>query len=154
MSSGDLKKVKFVAGSASLRGVNSEPGATFTAVEGGLTPPARLWLGLKPAEVLSMPTVSLAVLMASYRAWWPIGVAEAWGFVTGGICVWLVVREHMWNWPIGLANNIFFFVLFLEGRLFADMSLQVVYFGLGIYGWLNWLFGGENRSVFAKNPKR
>lgn len=94
-----------------------------------------------------MAAVSLAVLLASHRAWWPIGVAEAWGFVTGGICVWLVVREHMWNWPIGLANNIFFFVLFLEGRLFADMSLQVVYFGLGIYGWLNWLFGGANRSV-------
>ena len=27
------------------------------------------------------------------------------------------------------------------------MSLQVVYFGLGVYGWLNWLFGGENRSA-------
>jgi len=58
-----------------------------------------------------------------------------------------VVREHMWNWPIGLANNVFFFVLFLRGRLFADMGLQVVYFGLGVYGWLNWLFGGENRTV-------
>lgn len=90
---------------------------------------------------------SLAVLLASYRGWWPISVAEAWGFVTGGICVWLVVREHMWNWPIGLANNVFFFALFLHGRLFADMSLQVVYFGLGVYGWLNWLFGGQNRTV-------
>jgi nicotinamide mononucleotide transporter len=67
--------------------------------------------------------------------------------VTGGICVWLVVREHLWNWPVGLANNVFFFVLFLRGRLYADMGLQVVYFGLGIYGWLNWLFGGENRTV-------
>jgi nicotinamide mononucleotide transporter len=87
------------------------------------------------------------VLLASYRAWWPIGIAEAWGFVTGGVCVWLVVREHMWNWPVGLANNVFFFALFFHGRLFADMGLQVVYFGLGIYGWLNWLFGGENHSV-------
>ena len=98
---------------------------------------------------------SLAVLLASYRAWWPIGIAEAWGFVTGGICVWLVVREHMWNWPIGLANNVFFFVLFLRGRLFADMSLQVVYFGLGVYGWLNWLFGGENRTTLkiSRTPR-
>jgi nicotinamide mononucleotide transporter len=67
--------------------------------------------------------------------------------VTGGICVWLVVREHMWNWPIGLLNNIVFFALFLHGRLFADMELQVVYFGLGAYGWLNWLKGGEHRSI-------
>lgn len=94
-----------------------------------------------------MVVASALVLLASYRAWWPIGIAEAWGFVTGGICVWLVVREHMWNWPVGLANNVFFFALFFHGRLFADMGLQVVYFGLGIYGWLNWLFGGENHSV-------
>jgi nicotinamide mononucleotide transporter len=90
---------------------------------------------------------AVLVLLASYRAWWSIGVAEGWGFVTGGICVWLVVREHLWNWPIGLANNAFFFFLFLQERLFADMGLQVVYFGLGVYGWLNWLFGGEHRTV-------
>ena len=93
-----------------------------------------------------MAGVSALVLLLSYRGWWPVGIAEAWGFVTGGICVWLVVREHLWNWPIGLANNIFFFVLFLQGRLFADMSLQVVYFGLGVYGWLNWIRGGVNRT--------
>ena len=90
---------------------------------------------------------SLLVLAASYRGWWTIGVAEAWGFATGGVCVWLVVREHLWNWPIGLANNVFFLVLFFRSRLYADMGLQVVYFGLGVYGWLNWLFGGENRTV-------
>lgn len=94
-----------------------------------------------------MVVASALVLLASYRAWWPIGIAEAWGFVTGGICVWLVVREHMWNWPVGLVNNVFFFALFFHGRLFADMGLQVVYFGLGVYGWLNWLFGGDNHSV-------
>ena len=27
------------------------------------------------------------------------------------------------------------------------MSLQIVYLGLGVYGWLNWLFGGEKRTV-------
>ncbi|HWI57511.1 MAG TPA: nicotinamide riboside transporter PnuC [Bacillota bacterium] len=94
-----------------------------------------------------MTGISLLVLAASYRSWWSIGVAEAWGFVTGGICVWLVVREHLWNWPIGLANNLFFFLLFLRGRLYADMGLQILYFGLGVYGWRNWVIGGQNRSA-------
>lgn len=94
-----------------------------------------------------MLCVSVLVLTASYRGWWAIGVAEAWGFVTGGVCVWLVVREHLWNWPVGLANNLFFFVLFLRGRLYADMSLQIVYLGLGVYGWLNWIFGGRNHTA-------
>jgi nicotinamide mononucleotide transporter len=93
-----------------------------------------------------MAAISVLILVASYRGWWSIGVAEAWGAVTGGVCVWLIVREHTWNWPIGLANNVVFFVLFLRSRLFADMGLQVVFFGLGVYGWLNWLFGGEQRS--------
>jgi len=74
-------------------------------------------------------------------------MTEVLGFATGGVCVWLVVREHMWNWPVGLANNAFFFVLFFQTRLFADMGLQVVYFGLGVWGWINWLYGGEQRTV-------
>jgi nicotinamide mononucleotide transporter len=94
-----------------------------------------------------MLVVSALVLAASHWGWWPIAVTEAWGFVTGGVCVWLVVREHLWNWPVGLANNVFFFALFWHGRLYADMSLQIVYFGLGIYGWLNWVFGGESRTA-------
>jgi nicotinamide mononucleotide transporter len=98
-------------------------------------------------EIFGMWIGSAAAIVASVLGWWPISTTEALGFVTGGVCVWLVVREHMWNWPIGLANNLFFFVLFLHGRLFADMGLQVVYFGLGVYGWLNWEFGGEQRSA-------
>lgn len=93
-----------------------------------------------------MWSVSVGVLLASYQGWWNIGVTEAWGFVTGGVGVWLVVREHLWNWPVGLVNNAFFFLLFLKGRLYADMGLQVVFFGLGLYGWLNWTFGERDRS--------
>lgn len=147
MSSGYLKKMKSAAGFGSLPDVSSEPATTLSPAAGALSRPAASWLGLKPIEVGAMLGASLAVLLASSRAWWSIGIAEAWGFVTGGICVWLVVREHLWNWPVGLANNIFFLVLFFRGRLFADMGLQVVYFGLGVYGWLNWLLGGENRTL-------
>lgn len=86
------------------------------------------------------------VIGASHLGWWPISIIEAWGFATGGVCVWLVVREHVWNWPIGLANNLVFFVLFFRSRLYADMGLQVVYFVLGAYGWLNWIYGGKGRS--------
>lgn len=108
-----------------------------------------LWFGLRPAEGIALTVFPVLVLAASYLNWWSISVTEAWGFATGGACVWLVVREHLWNWPIGLANNLCFFVLFFKGRLYADMGLQVVYFGLGIYGWLNWIYGGENRTALS-----
>lgn len=93
-----------------------------------------------------MAIAGALVVVASYCGWWSIPPTEAWGFSSGGICVWLVVREHPWNWPVGLANNVFFFGLFLRSRLFADMGLQVVYFGLGVYGWLNWLWGGADHT--------
>lgn len=147
MSSGNLKNVESGVGSANFAGVNSASVATSAPTAGAIPRPGPRWFGLGPVEFGVMAGASLLVLLLSYRAWWSISVTEAWGFVTGGVCVWLVVREHLWNWPIGIANNIFFFILFLQGRLFADMSLQIVYLGLGAYGWLNWVFGGENRTV-------
>lgn len=97
---------------------------------------------LRGREVVAMAMGALLVLVPSHAGWWSIAPTEAWGFATGGVCVWLVVREHVANWPIGLANTVFFFVLFLHSRLYADMGLQVVYFALGAYGWWNWCRGG------------
>ena len=63
------------------------------------------------------------------------------GAVTGLWCVWLVVREHVWNWPIGILNNLFFLVLFWESGLYADSLLQIVYAGIAVWGWWAWLHG-------------
>ncbi|MFE0351290.1 nicotinamide riboside transporter PnuC [Streptomyces griseoluteus] len=72
--------------------------------------------------------------------------AELLGFATGAVCVWLCVRASVWNFPVGIANNLFFLVLFWSARLYADASLQVVYLALAAYGWMVWLRGGERRS--------
>ena len=36
--------------------------------------------------------------------------------------------------------------IFFHSGLFSDMGLQVVYLALSIYGWYQWLRGGENRA--------
>lgn len=77
----------------------------------------------------------------------PIKWTEALGFVTGLWCVALVMRNNVWNFPIGLLNNAFFVVLFFQSRLFNDMTLQVVFFVLGVAGWYQWVYGGEKRTV-------
>lgn len=74
---------------------------------------------------------------------------EILGFVTGALSVWLAVRENVWNWPVAVANAVFFFVLFYRARLYADMGLQVVFFGIAILGWYRWLRGGVNHSHLA-----
>jgi nicotinamide mononucleotide transporter len=89
-------------------------------------------------------TTILALTMGlTERATW----LEALGFVTGALCVWLTVRENIWNFPLGLVNVAAFGVVFLRAELYADAGLQVVYFVLGILGWYWWLFGGEQASA-------
>ena len=86
------------------------------------------------------------LLLSAIFQWLPIDLTEAFGFATGAVCVWLVTRGNIWNWPLGLLNNVFFAVLFWKARLFADFGLQIVYFALGAYGWWNWLHGGKDHN--------
>ena len=78
-----------------------------------------------------------------------LAVANRWevlAVVTGIISVYLSTRENIWSWPTALVNVSLYFVVFLEAKLYADMGLQVVYFALSLYGWYEWLYGGENRT--------
>jgi nicotinamide mononucleotide transporter len=84
----------------------------------------------------------------------PLGLTEVLGFVTGAWCVWLLVEENIWNWPIGIANNAFYVVVFWRARLFADMSLQVVYIVLSIIGWYLWLHGGSGHGRLSVQRTR
>jgi nicotinamide mononucleotide transporter len=99
--------------------------------------------------VLVISAMTTLLLAASWFKWLPLDFTEALGFATGAVCVWLVTKGNIWNWPVGLANNLFFAVLFWKARLFADFGLQGIYLILGIYGWWEWLRGGENHTRLA-----
>jgi nicotinamide mononucleotide transporter len=91
---------------------------------------AAAWTALGAATVLLAAGVRGRAL--------PIGLDEVFGFATGAACVLLVVEENVWNFPVGLANNLFFLALFWRSRLYGDMSLQLVYIALGLLGWWHW----------------
>lgn len=67
-----------------------------------------------------------------------VSVIEVVGFVTGALCVWAVTRQFIWNWPVGIANNVAFLVLFVGAGLYADAALQVIFAAVAIYGWFLW----------------
>lgn len=73
----------------------------------------------------------------------PTTWAEVFGFVTGAWCVYLVGRQSILNWPIGIANNLVWILLFATAGLYADSGLQVVYIALALWGWANWARGRE-----------
>ena len=68
------------------------------------------------------------------------------GALTGLLCVWLAARQQVWTWPVALVSVVFYFVFFYQIRLYADMWLQVFFFGANLYGWYEWLYGGKNHS--------
>jgi nicotinamide mononucleotide transporter len=87
-----------------------------------------------------------ALLWAAWSQLLKIEFTEALGFVTGAMCVWLAVKENIWNWPIGIANNITFAILFWSKALYANMALQGVFLMISAYGWYEWLYGGERHT--------
>ena len=79
---------------------------------------------------------------------------EILGFVTGAASVLLAVRENAWNWPVGIANNVFFLILFWKSKLYADAILQIVYIVISIFGWWNWLHGGRGHAELTISRTR
>lgn len=103
-----------------------------------------------------MAALGSALVAASAAGVLPYGLTETLGFVTGAACVYLVVKENVWNFPVGIANNVFFLALFAGARLYGDAALQIVYVALGLQGWYLWLRGGRGRTALAvsRAPRR
>ncbi len=100
----------------------------------------------KPYVILTLMAVMLGVAYATSST-----TLEIIATVTGLISVWLTARENIWAWPAGLINVACFFYMFWEVKLYADMTLQVVFFILSIYGWIIWL---TNRGTAKVRPTR
>jgi nicotinamide mononucleotide transporter len=63
------------------------------------------------------------------------------GLSSGLLCVWLLIRQNVWNWPIGLVYALVSVVVFFRARLYADFALHVFYCAMNAYGWYYWLRG-------------
>ena len=74
----------------------------------------------------------------------PVSWIEVIGFVTGAACVYGVARQKLWNWPVGILNNLAFIVLFLGAGLYGETVLQVIFAVVSAYGWYNWVRGNAD----------
>ncbi|MBK9032192.1 MAG: nicotinamide mononucleotide transporter [Myxococcales bacterium] len=83
----------------------------------------------------------------------PVSWAEVLGDVSGLACVALVARQHVWNWPLGLINNVFWALLFWRAKLYSDSSLQGIFFALGCYGWWRWRPGAAGAVLRVRRTQ-
>lgn len=65
----------------------------------------------------------------------PIEIAAV---LLGLVNVALVVRRSIWNYPFGLAMVALYGWIFLGEKLYSDALLQIFFFVVQIYGWVNW----------------
>jgi nicotinamide mononucleotide transporter len=62
------------------------------------------------------------------------------------LSIWLATKENIWYYPTGLVALVLYTWLFFEAKLYAESALQVVCFGLMLYGWYEWLYGGARKT--------
>ena len=73
------------------------------------------------------------------------------GVVTTVLGIWLSTRRLLICWPITLAADIIYLIVFYRARLYSDALLQVFFIVFTLYGWWHWWRGvreeGEVRVV-------
>lgn len=69
---------------------------------------------------------------------YPLTPVEIIGTLFGLWSVWLAAKARVSNYPVGLVNVVFFFVIFYQVQMYSDMLLQVYFFFVSIFGWYRW----------------
>lgn len=64
--------------------------------------------------------------------------------ILGIIYLFLSIRQNIWLWVFGLLTSALYIYVFLVTKFYADMSLQVYYVVISIYGWVHWKKGSKN----------
>jgi nicotinamide mononucleotide transporter len=76
---------------------------------------------------------------------------ETAGTVTTVLGIWLTTRRLLICWPVVLAADLLYLVVFYRARLFSDSLLQLFFVVFTLYGWFHWWRGvqqeGEVRIV-------
>jgi nicotinamide mononucleotide transporter len=76
------------------------------------------------------------------------------GFVTTVLGIWLTTRRVLMCWPVVLAADILYLIVFYRAQLLSDALLQIFFLAFTLYGWWHWWRGvreeGEVRIVPLK----
>ncbi|MCF8391610.1 MAG: nicotinamide riboside transporter PnuC [Bacteroidales bacterium] len=80
------------------------------------------------------------------QIWLEENIIEVLGAITGLIYLYFSVKQIIWLWPLGILTSLLYVFVFYDTKLYADMSLQVYYFFISLYGWYYWIKGGKLQS--------
>ena len=72
---------------------------------------------------------------------------EAIGAIAGLGCVWMLMRQVIWTWPLGVVYAVISVYLFVDAKLYGQVLLHVYFVVMNLYGWYHWVFGREGGEV-------
>lgn len=68
---------------------------------------------------------------------------EVVGVASGLLCVWLLIKENVLTFPVGLLYALITVIVVARANLFADVLLNLYYVLMNAYGWYYWVYGGK-----------
>ena len=82
-----------------------------------------------------------------------MSMLELIGVLTGFAAVYLAYRQKSVNFLFGMLNNVVYFVLFFQFRLYSVMLLQIIYFIFSLYGFYHWRHPQKEESDKNKEQR-
>ncbi len=74
------------------------------------------------------------------------------GFITTVLGIWLTTRRTLLCWPVILAADVFYLVVFYRAQLLSDSLLQIFFLMFTLYGWWHWWRGVREEGEVRVAP--
>jgi nicotinamide mononucleotide transporter len=74
------------------------------------------------------------------------------GTLTTILGIWLTTRRLLICWPVVLAADLLYLVVFYQARLFSDALLQIFFVAFTLYGWFHWWRGVQQEGDVRIEP--
>lgn len=74
------------------------------------------------------------------------------GFITTALGIWLTTKRLLICWPVVLAADILYLVVFYRARLLSDALLQIFFIVFTLYGWWHWWRGVREEGEVCIEP--
>lgn len=79
--------------------------------------------------------------------WLVENYVEAIAAITGIIAIFFQIKVNPWYWPISILNVLLYIFVFYHARLYAEISLQMYYLIMSLYGWFFWTKKKNNKII-------
>lgn len=79
---------------------------------------------------------------------------EIFGTITGLLYIYLSIKEKASLWIVGFLTSAAYVYVFYKSKFYADMSLQVYYLVISVYGFYYWLKGGKTVEKQSQNDNK